>query len=163
MLVADADGQRHRRDAAADRGPEAVEELLVAAQENDHLVAALRAHGLQVVQDAERPRVHVAVGHAPFGILAVDIGDGALDAAVVLEDLEQRGVSRYSADVVHRAATFIMRLDRGRKLICASSSMGWLWARVRRKRRDMAWTCTSISNIAIFSPMQCRGPTAKGI
>jgi len=45
----------NRDDAAADRGPEPVEELLVAAQENDHLVAALRAHGLQVVQDAERP------------------------------------------------------------------------------------------------------------
>ncbi len=45
----------HGHDAAAYGGPEAVEELFVVAQENDHLVAALRAHALQVVQDAESP------------------------------------------------------------------------------------------------------------
>src|SRR6267142_6209188 len=105
----------------------------------------------------------VAVGHAPLGIFAVDIGDGAIDAPVLLQDVDQSRVSRNSADVIHRASTVIMRLDRGRKLICASSSMGSSPARVRRKRRDMAWMWTSISNIAIFSPMQCRGPTAKGI
>ena len=61
MLVADADGERHRDDAAAHRRPEAVEELLVVAEEDDHLVAALRAHRLQVMQDPERARIDLAV------------------------------------------------------------------------------------------------------
>lgn len=163
MLVADADGEGHRGDPAADRSPESVEKLLVAAQEDDHLVAAPGTHGLQVIQDSERPGVDVAVGHAPLGIFAVDIGDCTIDAAVAFEDVDQGRVVHQSAHVIHRTVTVIMRFDRGRKLICASSSMGSLPARVRRKRRDMAWTWTSISNIAMFSPMQCRGPTANGM
>ena len=163
MLVADAYGKRHRDDAAADGRPEAVEELLVVAQENDHFVAALRAHGLQVVQDAEGTRVHISVRHAPLGVLSLDVGDGAIDAAVALENVEQGGVVHHAVCVIHRASTIIRRLERGRKLICASSSMGSSLARVRRKRRDMVCTCTSISNMAMFSPMQCRGPTAKGM
>jgi hypothetical protein len=60
VLIADADGERHRHDPAAHRGPESIEELLVVVEEDDHLVAALRAHGLQVVQDAERPRMYTS-------------------------------------------------------------------------------------------------------
>ena len=71
------------------RRPEAVEELLVVAQEDDQLVAALRAHGLQVVQDAERARVDLAVAHAPLGVLPLDVGDGAVDPAIALQHLDQ--------------------------------------------------------------------------
>ena len=41
MFVADADGQRHRDDAAADGGPKTVHELFIVVEENDQLVAAL--------------------------------------------------------------------------------------------------------------------------
>ncbi len=101
----------------AHRGPEAVEKLLVVAEEDDHLVAALRTHRLQVVQNPERARINLAVEHAALGILAFDVGDGAIDAAVVFENLQQGRVR-------HRSSTVIMRLERGRRLICASSSMG---------------------------------------
>ena len=163
VLVADPDRQRHGHYTAANGRPIAIEELLVAAQEDDHLVAALRTHGLQVVQNAQCPRVHIAVRHAPLGVLTFDVGDGAIDGAIALQDVDQGGIAGQSACVVHLSFTVIMRLDRGRKLICASSSMGSLPARLSRKRRDMACTCTSISNIAMFSPMQCRGPTANGM
>ena len=66
-----------------------VEELLVVAEEDDQLVAALRAHGLQVVQDPDGARIYLAVGHAPLGTLSLDVGHGAIDVAVVLENLEQ--------------------------------------------------------------------------
>ena len=87
MLVADADGERHGHDAARDRGPERIEELLVVREEDDELVAAPRAHRLQVVQDSERARVHLAVAHAALGAFALDVGDGAVDAAIALEHL----------------------------------------------------------------------------
>ena len=156
VLVADADGERHGHDAAGDRGPERIEELLVVDQKDDELVAALRAERLQVVQDPERAGMDLAVAHAALGALAFDVGDDAVDVAVALEQLYQ-GLGR------HRTSTFIMRWERGRRLICASSSMGRSSARFRRKRRDMRFTWTSISNIAMFSPMQCRGPTEKGM
>ena len=60
MLVADAERHRHRHDAAQDRGPEGVDELLVVAQEQDQLVAAARAEALQVVEDAEGAFVELA-------------------------------------------------------------------------------------------------------
>ncbi len=87
MLVADADRERHRHDAAADRGPKAVEKLLVVAQEDDDPVAARGAHRLQVVKYAERARKDLAVGDAPLRILAVDVANRAIDAAIVLEDI----------------------------------------------------------------------------
>src|ERR1700683_2065934 len=156
MFVADADGERHRYDAAAERGAEAVEKLFIVVQKNDQLVAALRAHGLQVVQYADGARINLREAHAALGIFAVHIGDRAIGFAVALEHLDQ---GRWR----HLSSTVIMRLVRGRKLICASSSMGSFPARDNRKRRTMCCTWTNISNIARFSPMQWRGPTAKGI
>ena len=124
VLIADADGERHRNDPAAQRGPEAIEKLLVVVKVDDHLLAALRAHGLQVVQNAQRPRMGVAVAHATFGVLAVDERDRALDVAIAFQDL-------YKSRWHHRVVTVIRRLVRGRKLIWASSSMGSLPARVK--------------------------------
>ncbi len=40
VFIADAERKRHRHDAAADRRPEHVDELLVVVQEQDQLVAA---------------------------------------------------------------------------------------------------------------------------
>ena len=117
VLVADSHGERHGHDAAGERRPESVQELLVVVEEDDDLVAALRAERLQVVQNSERTGVHVAVTHAPLGVLALDIGDDAVDIAIHLEQLHQSFVR-------HRTSTVIMRLERGRRLICASSSMG---------------------------------------
>ncbi len=47
MLVADADGDRHRHDAAQHRGPECDDETLVRLAEDDELVAGLHAPRLQ--------------------------------------------------------------------------------------------------------------------
>jgi len=43
VLVGDADRERHRHDAAAERGPKAVDELLVVVEKDDELVAVVRA------------------------------------------------------------------------------------------------------------------------
>ena len=85
MLVADADGERYRHDAAGDRGPEGVQELLVVGEENDQLVAALSASCLQVMQDSERARIHLAEAHAALGVFAFDVRDDAVDVAIALE------------------------------------------------------------------------------
>jgi len=47
VLVADAQRHGHGNDAAEDRGPKHVDELLVVAEEQDQLVAAARAESLQ--------------------------------------------------------------------------------------------------------------------
>ena len=134
--------------------PEAVEKLLVVAQENDHLVAAPRTGGLQVIQNAQGARVHFGIGHAPFVVLAFNVGHAAVDVPIAFENIDQGGVLAELVRIVHRVSTVIMRLDRGRRLICASNSMGSSVARVRRKRRIIVRMCTSISNMAMFSPMQ---------
>ena len=54
VFVADADGHRHRHDAAVQAGPVGVDELLVARDVQDQHVAGPGADALQVVQDAER-------------------------------------------------------------------------------------------------------------
>ena len=92
MLVADADGERNRHDAARDRGPEGIQELLVVGEENDHLVAALSALRLQVMQDPERARMHLAEAHPALRIFALDVRHGAIDAAIALEDVRKRRV-----------------------------------------------------------------------
>ena len=61
VLVADAERDRHWNDAAEQRGPERVDELLVAAQEEDQFVAAARTETLQVMEDAERALVQLLI------------------------------------------------------------------------------------------------------
>ena len=60
VFVADADGHRHRHDAAQHGAPEGVDELLVVVQQQDQVVAGLRAQLLQVEQHAQRPLVQLA-------------------------------------------------------------------------------------------------------
>ncbi len=60
VLVADADGDRHRHDAAEHGGPERVDELLVVVEQQDQLVAGLRAQLLQMEQDSQRALVQLA-------------------------------------------------------------------------------------------------------
>src|SRR5580698_925481 len=163
VFVADTDGERHGDDAAVEGGPETIEKLLVVAQKNDHFVAAARTDGLQVIQNAHGARIHFRIRHAPFDILSFNVSHASVGVPIVFEHVDKSGVLTEPADIVHRGSTVIMRLDRGRRLICASNSMGSSLARVRRKRRIMVRMCTSISNMAMFSPMQWRGPTAKGI
>src|SRR5262249_5486896 len=62
VLVADAERHRHGNDAAEHRTPEGVDELLVVAEEQDQLVAALRAELLQVIQNAEGALIELAEG-----------------------------------------------------------------------------------------------------
>ena len=59
VLVADAERHRHRHDAAEDRRPEDIDELLVVAEEQDQLVAAAGTEPLQVIEDAERALVEL--------------------------------------------------------------------------------------------------------
>src|ERR1700735_1962969 len=139
-----------------DGGTEGVQELLVVGEEDDQFIAALSALRLQVMEDSERARMHFAEAYAALRIFALDIRYGAIDVAVAVENVRKRRV-------FHRMCTVIRILERGRRLICASSSTGSSFNSRSRKRRAMRLTCTSISNIAMFSPMQCRGPTEKGI
>ena len=75
VLVADAERHRHRHDAAEDRRPERVDELLVVGEEQDQLVAAARADALQVIEDAERALVQLAEGDLARVVLAFEVGD----------------------------------------------------------------------------------------
>ena len=119
VLVADAERDRHRHDAAEDRRPEHVDELLVVVQEQDQLVAAARADALQVPEDAERALVKLAAGDRTRLVLALQVADTARRAAVVLEGLgERRGFGH------QRASSRMCRGWRVRRLICASSSSG---------------------------------------
>src|SRR5579863_5437087 len=63
VLVTEARGYRHRDDAAEHCRPEGVDELLVAGQEQDQLVARPGAEALQVMQDAERALVQLPEAH----------------------------------------------------------------------------------------------------
>ena len=89
MLVADPDGERHGDDAAGERRPESVQELLVVVEKDDELVAALRAERLQVMQDPERAGVDLSEAYPPLGVLPLDIGDDAVDIAIRLQQLHQ--------------------------------------------------------------------------
>ena len=53
MLVADARPDRHGNDAAEHRGPECIDELLVAREQQYQLVARSCAEFLQVIEDAQ--------------------------------------------------------------------------------------------------------------
>ncbi len=97
VLVADAERHRHRNDAAEDRRPEGVDELLVAAQEQDQLVAAARAEALQVIQDPERALVELAEGDVAAVVLAIEIGERARQGAIALDELGEGGGFRSSA------------------------------------------------------------------
>ena len=89
VLVADADRERHRHDAAGNGGPVAVQELLVVVQEDDQLVAASRSHALQVIEDARGALVELGVFDDPLLVLALEIMHGAWHAPVALESLGQ--------------------------------------------------------------------------
>ena len=52
VLVADTERYRHRDDAAEQCSPERIDELLVAAEKEDELVAAAGTETLQMMQDA---------------------------------------------------------------------------------------------------------------
>jgi hypothetical protein len=75
VLVADAERDGDRHDAAEHGGPEGVDELLVAAEEEDQLVAAARAETLQMVQDAERARMQLFEADITRVVLALEVGD----------------------------------------------------------------------------------------
>src|SRR5579863_6915525 len=89
MLVADAECDGHWNDAAVDRRPEGVEELLVVAEKDDQLVARARAESLQMVQDPECALAQLAEGNGPRIALAFEVGDAARERVVALEQLGQ--------------------------------------------------------------------------
>src|SRR6185437_7621395 len=96
VLVADAERDGHGHDAAEQGGPEGVDELLVAAEEEDQLVAAARAEALQVMEDAERAGVQLLVADVLCVVLALQVGDLPGMAAVGLDEPGQsRGVRRW--------------------------------------------------------------------
>ncbi len=105
VLVADAERDWHRHDAAQHAGPERIEELLVVGEVEDELVARFRAQRLQVVQDAERALVEFVVADDAFIALAFEITDDALDTTVLVDQLGQR----FSICHHRRRSSFIMR------------------------------------------------------
>ena len=89
MLIADAERHRHGNDPAQHGRPEGVDERLIAAEEENQLVAAPRAQALQVMQDAERALIELAEGDTPFIAVAFKIGDAARNFAVGFDELDQ--------------------------------------------------------------------------
>src|SRR5262249_31352123 len=119
MLVADADGDRHRHDAPQQRCPERIDELLVVADEQNEAIAAPRPDALQVMQDPQRALVQLGKGNAARIVLALQISDAARGIAVALDELrESRSL------VSQRRSSLMCRGYFVRKLICASSSSG---------------------------------------
>ena len=119
MLIADPGRDRHRHDAAEDRRPEGIDELLVVRDKQDQLVAGLRAQALQVKQDAERALVELLIGNRALLALPLEIPQGEFDSAVAFDDFGERLSGRHG----RRSS----RMNRGylvRRLICASSSSG---------------------------------------
>ena len=90
VFVADAGRHRHGHDAAEDAGPERVDEGFVAAEEQQQPVAGPCAELLQVMQDAERAFVQLAIAHDALAALAFVVSDRAVGAAVRLQHLAQR-------------------------------------------------------------------------
>ena len=119
VFVADAERHRHRHDAAEDRRPEDVDELLVVVQEQDQLVAAARTQALQVIEDPDGALVELGEGDLARFVLTLQVGDAAVDAAVDIHELDQ-GVDVWG----HRRSSRIYKGWRVRRLICASSSSG---------------------------------------
>jgi len=89
MLIADAESHRHRNDPSQHRCPEGIDERLIAAEEQDQLVAAPRTQALQVMQDSERALVEFAEGDASFIAVALKIGDVPRDFAIGFDELGQ--------------------------------------------------------------------------
>ena len=109
VLVADAERQRHRDDAAQQRRPERVDELLVASQEEDQLVAAAGTETLQVIEDAERASVQLLKAHITSVVLALEVSDPAGIVAVGREQLGQsRNVRRGVRQVRHQRRSSLM-------------------------------------------------------
>src|SRR5579871_1099509 len=119
MLIADAEGDRYRDDAPEDGSPEGIDELLVAAEEQDELVARFCPDALQVVEDAGGALVQLRVGNLAGIVLAFVIGDALVYAAVVRQQLSQGSRCRSQ-----RRSNLMCRGWRVRRLICASSSSG---------------------------------------
>ena len=115
-----------------------------------------RALGLQVMQDSERAGMDLAEAHAPLGALALDVSDDAIDVAIALEHVPASLCSSYL--YIHQKmgarAQIDLRLELDRVLVRRASG---------ESAATSGFTWTSISNIAMFSPMQCRGPTEKGM
>ena len=90
VFVADAGRDRHRHDAAEDAGPERVDEGFIARQEQQQAIARPRAEALQVMQDAQRTLVELAIAQHALATLALVVGDRAVGAAIRLQQLAQR-------------------------------------------------------------------------
>jgi hypothetical protein len=121
VLVADAERDGDRDDAAQHAGPEAVEKLLVVREVDDDLVAGPGAEFLQMEEDAEGALVELRVRDGSFARLAFEVADRSLDAAAVDQQFgESPGVRHRHV----RRSSFIIRGCLVRRLIWASSSSG---------------------------------------
>ncbi len=90
MLVADANGQRHRNNAAKLTRPKHVHHLLIVIQEQDQVVTPPHIFLLQQVKQTERALIQVLIADNFFLLLAVYETDVLLMAAVALQCLDQR-------------------------------------------------------------------------
>jgi hypothetical protein len=130
VLVADADGDRNRHDAAEHGGPEGIDELFVAAQEEDELVAGARAELLEMREDAERPTVQVGEADGVRIVLAGVVRDGPVHLPVLLHQFVQRRRGQrlradgHQAPLGARGSSRMKIGRRVRRLISASNSIG---------------------------------------
>jgi len=162
VLVADAERHGHRHDAAQHAGPECIEELLVVGEIDDELVAGPGAELLQVVKDAECALVQLAVAHHAFAGFGLEVTDGAFHRAIDGDQFGECLCVRDHLDQFLRSSV-IIKGYLVRRLICASSSSSRSGTYRSRYRRATLYKCMYISYKARVSPMQCRGPAAKGM
>ena len=85
------DRHRHRHDAAVQAGPVGVDELLVARDVQDQVIAGAGADPLQVEQDAERAPAQVRESQRLLRAFALEVDDRAVAAGAVVEHV--RGAS----------------------------------------------------------------------
>jgi hypothetical protein len=100
VLVADAHRDRHRHDAAVEAGPVRVDELFVAGDMQDKVVAWPGPDPLQVEQDAERAALEVRQPERPLRAFAFEVNDRAVAAGAVVEHRGERRVLDHRCSIL---------------------------------------------------------------
>ena len=118
VFVGDADCQWYGYDATRKSSPKSFDELLVAAQEDNHLVARRRASCLQVPENAEGVLHQSAIGNLSTIVLTFQIMDGTLGLAMPATAADQPAYLEVGAE------QWWLNLD----------SRGGLWINGREKR-----------------------------
>src|SRR5712672_863770 len=133
MLVANADCERHGNHGAQHAAPKALNELFVAGDEDDDLVAASRALALQLVQNGERALRQLLIGNRAF-VFAFEINDLLIQTRTGVQKIDGgAGFEHYASTVSVIIEVFYYTGPYTRTLLPAASA---LLARLNPARRQ---------------------------